>query len=461
MVKLSDIELPMIFRNRLLFAHGIHNNWHIHATEVTKSLDITDWSDDKNKSLFLSHAVRDAQKWVGRISNPYTKDGELYGDLEIHDADLALKLGPGKAPIGVSAEIRWPKQYADPTNFSYKGFAMVINPEVLETMVNFSEEEEDKNFNQAVLHVPFKVSTINFSEGAKGETTDFEGHKHTYMIDAIGNGSTTGGYTIGSKREEVTHTHIISTYNVGVTEGHSHSIPTRANNADHEDEKDEKAKFSEDEKSNPHNVESEQLKEGNLQEVEEAKADLDETKENLMSAERGFEKEMENNANDVIPEVKEEVTETKVEEVVEEKEEEANAEFSKLEAKFDALQATVNELTESFAKFSESAEVEEAEEVKEVVEEVKEEVVEEAAEVVETKEVEEEAKVEEVIEEVVEEEKEEEANAEFSELANKIDKLADAISKKEAAPMSTAEFGANGNDKGSDVIDRLTKSLEK
>ena len=375
MVKLSDIELPMIFKNRLLFSHGILNNWHIHATEVTKSLDMTDWSDQKNRALYLSHTSRDAQKWVGRIANPYTKDGELYGDLEIMDADLALKLGPGKAPLGVSAEIKWPKQYADPTDFSYRSFAMVPNPEVPETMVNFSEEESnDEDYKTAKLHVPFKVSTTNFSE----------------------------------EEEEVEETKEV---------------------------------------------------------VEEAKADLDETKEDLMSAERGFEKEMENNANDVVPEVKEEVMETKVEEVVEEVEEEANAEFSKLEAKFDALQVKVNELTESFAKFSESAEAETEEEV---VEEVKEEVAEEAPEVVEEAKAEfNEEEVEEVVEEPkeevteeVEEVKEEEANAEFSELASKIDKLADAISKKEAAPMSTAEFGSNGDDKGSAVIDRLTKSLE-
>lgn len=368
MVKLSDIELPMIFKNRLLFSHGILNHWHIHAAEVTKSLDMTDWSDQKNRALFLSHTERDAQRWIGRIANPYTKNGELYGDLEIHDADLALKLGPGKAPLGVSAEIKWPKQYADPTNFSYKSFAMVPNPEVPETMVNFSEDETtDGEYKSATIHVPFKVSTTNFSEEEKVEEIKEE------------------------PKEEV---------------------------------------------------------------VEEAKADLDETKEDLMSAERGFEKEMENNANDVIPEVKEEeVMETKVEEVVEEVEEEAKADFSALEAKFDALSVKVNELTESFAKFSESAEAEEVEEVKEVVEEAKAEFNEE-----EVEEVVEEPK-EEVIEEV-EEVKEEEANAEFSELASKIDKLADAISQKEAAPMSTAEFGANGNDKGSAVIDRLTKSLE-
>ena len=163
MVKLSDIDLPMIFENRLLFSHGFHNNLNILPEEVNKSLSNTNWTDQRNRSLFFSHHDRDAQKWVGRINNPRIENGELYGDLEIHDADLALKIGPGRAPIGVSAEIRWPMQYTDPTNFSYKGFAMVPNPEVPETMLNFSKAKED-GFNSATLHTPFTNESTTFSE---------------------------------------------------------------------------------------------------------------------------------------------------------------------------------------------------------------------------------------------------------------------------------------------------------
>lgn len=398
MVKLSDIELPMIFKNRLLFSHGIYNNWNIHSSEVTKSLDMTDWEDQKNRSLFLSHSERDAQKWVGRIENPYIQDGELYGDLEIHDADLALKLGPGKAPLGVSAEIKWPKQYADPIDFSYRGFAVVINPEIHETMVNFSEEEKEDGFNTAKLHVPFKVDTTNFSEDPEIKQ-------------------------------------ILEEQNKDVTE----------------EVEEPSAKIDEDVK-------------------EEVVAKADQPGEDLMSAERGF-KKMENNANNVIPEVKEEeVVETPVVETKEVVEEEAKADFSEFNSKFEALSAKVIALEENFAKFSEAAKAEEEkeEEVKEeekaeFSEETTEEaVVEEEVVVEESKEeptvVEEEAK-EEVVEEAEVVEEEGEAKAEFSELANKIDKLADAISKKEAAPMSTAEFGSNGNDKGNAVIDRLTNFL--
>ena len=51
---------------------------------------------------------------------------------------------------------------------------------------------------------------------------------------------------------------------------------------------------------------------------------------------------------------------------------------------------------------------------------------------------------------------EEAVKADFSELTNHIDKLVNAMSKKEAAPMSMAEFGANRNNEEDAVIDRLT-----
>lgn len=391
MVKLSDIELPMIFKNRMLFSHGFHNNLNIAASEVDKSIGLTDWADEQNKSLYLSHSERDAQKWMGRINNPRIVNGSLFGDLEVHDADLAMKLGPGKAPIGVSAEIRWPQQYSDPIDFSYKGFAMVLNPEVPSTMVNPTHPNQ-AGFSSAKIVTPFSDNSAAFAE-------DEDINKVIEEIRGEG---------------------------------------------------------------------SEEVKEGEV---------------DLMSAERGLNKNKmeEKNANDVAPEVKEETIETVEavkapveevkEEVVEEEsvKDESEAKFSALNDKFDALSAKVIALEENQAKFSETIEakaevVEEnkdEEEVKEVKEEVEEESEAKFSEEVEA-EKSEEVKEEEVVEEKseeVEEVKEEEAKADFSAIAEKLDKLADVISKKEAAPMSTAEFGATGANNENAVIDRLTNNL--
>jgi len=373
MVKISDIELPMIFKNKLLFSNGFHNNLNITSEEILKSFQLTDWADQRNRSLFLSHSERDAESWLGRITNPYMDNGQLFGDLEVHDANLAMKLGPGKAPMGVSAEIKWPPQFNEPTNFTYRGFAMVPNPEVPETMVNFSKKNNGE-FNTATVHTPYVENKANFSDEEKEEIKE--------MI-----------------KEETT-----------------------------------------------------------VDEVVEVK---EEEESNLMSAERGLNKMEENNANNVAPEeeVKTEeveVVETATEEVKEDEaavevEESKEADFSAIDGKIEALSARVIALEEKQAKFS--AEAEEAEEVEEEVEaevEVKEEASEEVEEVVKT----EEAPEEEV------KEVEEEVKADFSELTAKLDKLANALEAKQAAPMSTAEFGTTGNDRGTAVIDRLTKFLE-
>ena len=389
MVKLSDIELPMIFKDRLLFSYGTLNNWEIRPEEIAKSIFNTKWEDQRTRSLFFAHNDRDAQKWVGRIANPYILNGELFGDLEIHDADLALKMGPGKAPLGISAEIKWSQQYNQPTNFSYRAFAVVHNPEVVETLVNFSEQNKD-GFNTATFQIPFKETT-NFSEE---------------------NGIVTSISARGS--------------------------PIGVEKIDEE-------------------VKDEEVKEANFTE---------ENKSNLMSAERGFneikmEEKQENVNPEVIEEVKEEVVEAvKEEAIVEAKEDEATekveeskeADFASFNDKFEKLVARVNALESKQAEFSEAVEEkseaieeEKVEEVEEVIEEVKEE-----------EKVEEEPKESEKLEEV-----EESKEAEFSELADKIDKLADAIIKKEAAPMSTAEFGTKVINKSNGIIDRLTLELQK
>ena len=405
MVKLSDIDLPVIFENRLLFSHGFHNNLNILPEEVVKSLANTNWSDQRNRSLFFSHHERDAQKWVGRINNPRVENGELYGDLEIHDADLALKIGPGRAPIGVSAEIRWPMQYPNPTNFSYRGFAMVPNPEVPETMLNFSKAKED-GFNSATLHTPFVNESVTFSEEV-----------------------------VEDKNKEVS---------------------------------DEKTKGEE-----SISVEVEEAKD------KKPEVEYDTDNSNLMSAERGLNKKMENNANNVEEEVKETAEEVTNEEaeVVEESKEDAKADFSEIKSAIESLSARISILEEKQAKFSETEEEEESkdeeseDEESEDEEESKEDVVAEEESEVKTEEVKaeeveaEEVEAEESKEDVAAEEEsevKEDAKADFSQaLFEKIDKLADAIAKKEAAPMTTAEFGNKVNNREDAVIDRLTKSLSK
>jgi hypothetical protein len=388
MVRLSDIDLPVIFKDRLLFSSGIHNSLSILQEEIEKSLNLTNWEDQRTRSLFFAHSARDAQKWVGRVNNPHIINGQLFGDLEIHDADLALKLTYGKAPIGVSAEIRWPPQYNDPIDFTYRGFAMVPNPELPDTMINFSEQKKD-DFKTAVVYVGDQSAKADFSD---------------------------------EKNEEVVEEEI---------------------------KNEETAEFSV--------MTSETARGSPIEEVIEEKKE----ESNLMSAERGLnDKKMEENANNVVQEevveevkteevkveeTKTEEVETEVEEVEEESKEDAKADFTKLNDKIEALEARVIALESGKADFSEEVETEQVEtkEEEKVEEEAKEE------------------EVEEVEEESKEETETEDAEADFSELTEGIKKLTEVLMKKEAAPMSTAEFASGKIDKGNAVIDRLTEALSK
>jgi hypothetical protein len=477
MVKISEIDLPMIFKNRLLFSHGYHNNLNILPGEIIKSLESTNWADQRNRSLYFSHSERDAQKWIGRINNPHVINGELFGDLEIHDADLALKLGPGKAPIGVSAEIRWPPQFSDPTDFTYRGFAMVPNPEVPQTMVNFSKKSED-GFNSAKVHTPFTENSADFSDGiitsetARGSPV---GEEPEEIVEEVEDKQEDFAEVTAMEDKRKKMGMSVSEFYAAPRDPPSSSaLPVfdvaHVRNALARFNQTKFLSDSEKEKARK-KIRSAAKKFG-----VDVSADFSETEKeedsNLMSAERGLNIKMENNANEIVPEkevkedVKEEAVEAPVEEEVaeapaEEAEESKEAEFSAINDRIDKLFAEVKALGDKVAKFSEEAE--KSEEPEEIVEEVKEDAPEKSEEP--------EAPAEEAVEEVVEEESEEaieeeapaeEAKADFSEvLAEKIDKLADAIVKKEAAPMSTAEFGAAGNDDGNAVIDRLTDSLSK
>ena len=160
MVKLSEIDLPVVLEKKLLFGPGKWNDWNIAEDEVLNSIRNTDWNK-KSRSIFYSHEDDKAEKWVGSVVNEQLIDGKVYGDLKICDADLAFKLTEGEAPFAVSAGIKWPAEFRDPTNFSYRNFSMVINPGVHDEEIYINFADKGKNtFNEAKLI----YSKTNFEE---------------------------------------------------------------------------------------------------------------------------------------------------------------------------------------------------------------------------------------------------------------------------------------------------------
>lgn len=152
MVKLSEIDLPVTFKKHLLFKAGNFNGWDIRPDEVNKSVSNTKWNK-QNSSLIYSHKDNEAEAWIGNVKNIYSSNGSTYGDLEIWDADTALKAKYGEAAFAVSAGIAWPESYDQPTNFFYRNFSLVTNPGVKDKdiFLNFSEKEKVGEYKTAIF----------------------------------------------------------------------------------------------------------------------------------------------------------------------------------------------------------------------------------------------------------------------------------------------------------------------
>lgn len=168
MVKLSDIELPVIFKKQLLFKSGDWNNWHITSDEVNKSVFNTKWNK-LNKSLIYSHKDKEAESWIGKIENPTAENGNVYGDVHIYDPNTAVALKYGEAPHAISAGIAWPEQYNQPTNFFYRNFSLVADPGVRNKDIFINFQAEEKSIGG------YKLATFSneiTSDSAKGSSVE-------------------------------------------------------------------------------------------------------------------------------------------------------------------------------------------------------------------------------------------------------------------------------------------------
>jgi hypothetical protein len=151
MVKLTDIELPVVFKNQLLFRAGNWNNWNISSEEVNKSILNTKWNKI-NSSLIYSHKDKEAEAWAGKIVNPYSDGhGSVYGDVYVYDPNAAVALKYGEAPFAISAGIAWSDKFDQPTNFFYRNFCLVADPGVRDRdiFLNFSAGETKDGFKTA------------------------------------------------------------------------------------------------------------------------------------------------------------------------------------------------------------------------------------------------------------------------------------------------------------------------
>lgn len=132
---------PYLIKNVLLLSPGTWNGKVFTSDSIKNGFQKTDWSDKKNYELIYSHDEK-AENWVGNVINRVlSDDGKLYGDLEIYDKDLAIKLGKGKAKLGISAKILG--DYNEDTNIfnieKFSNFSVVYNPACKEAFINLSD----------------------------------------------------------------------------------------------------------------------------------------------------------------------------------------------------------------------------------------------------------------------------------------------------------------------------------
>lgn len=130
MVKISDVELPVVFKNQLLFKSGQWNHKSFSNEMVERSVSNTKWSK-LNQRLYFKHAnEHNLNEWNGKVENIKTvvNNGniEVRGDVALWDADRAIKVLYGDEPIAVSADI----EYNDAGIMFFTGFALEYDPGV-------------------------------------------------------------------------------------------------------------------------------------------------------------------------------------------------------------------------------------------------------------------------------------------------------------------------------------------
>jgi len=201
MVKTSDIDLPVIFKNQPLFTAGKHNPNMTHNFTFTKemvdnSVRNTNWSA-LNKRLYLKHSgAFDVSKWKGKVENIHAKDGIAYGDVEIWDADEGVQIMYGHKPVAISADLDFNEQGI----VFYKGFAIENDPGVRDSKMFLSDAVKDEL--SGMYHASFsseldtslimqqnasnQINPLNTQSAERrlNETVNMEGQKETPIVNS-------------------------------------------------------------------------------------------------------------------------------------------------------------------------------------------------------------------------------------------------------------------------------------
>lgn len=158
---LNDIPLPYTIKNHLCINEGVHNGTTYTAQMLRMAVD-----QHEGLQLYVDHhdtaTGGTVQTWIGAMHNPVWSEADkgIHADLDIVDPKYAMALAYG-AKFGISAVVdvelnhsRGKEIASDPV---FKGYGMVIDPAVRETMLNENSdadtskgEEEEKGVEKAM-----------------------------------------------------------------------------------------------------------------------------------------------------------------------------------------------------------------------------------------------------------------------------------------------------------------------
>ena len=149
----SDVKLPYVLRNHVIFSPGIHNDVEYTSQVIREAFHNTTWNK-RSRSLYLDHKDEftfdpitgkrtkhigaNVPDWCGEVDNLKLNDnGEIVGDIILVDKPTAMKIEYG-ARFGVS-----PRGSGEPDgtgkrvkSLNIDNWSIVINPAIKTTFFN-------------------------------------------------------------------------------------------------------------------------------------------------------------------------------------------------------------------------------------------------------------------------------------------------------------------------------------
>jgi len=181
-------KLPVILKDKLLMAPGIHNGTNYTKEEVRFAFSNTDWTDKQNISLIADHADFTDKEginhlsihdFLGFVKNPRFDEatGEARGDLELHDLSTIQKLVVAKAKFGISPQVEGIEDAeGNFKDFVFKNFSVVTNPAIGEkAYINLSQNKYLEKIKE--LEKKIKELGATGSEDVKGDELELDSNK--------------------------------------------------------------------------------------------------------------------------------------------------------------------------------------------------------------------------------------------------------------------------------------------